>query len=106
MTYTQRSALGSIIYKWQKWVTVNYTGSAVTKVLERYDWLPSAQGMVKVREITASSQFGVGTWKYVTRLQRHLEYCVVQYGCYADTYPWARFKIYGNGTYWYEGASS
>ncbi|MGW5240692.1 hypothetical protein ACWEOW_17320 [Monashia sp. NPDC004114] len=41
-----------------------------------------------------------------SRIDRHLEYCVIKYGCYADTYPWAQFTIHGNGTWAYTGADS
>jgi len=106
VNYSYYSALGSKIYTWQKYVTACYNGSAVTSISERYDWLPSYQSMIKVRERTVDSQSGTGTWQYNSRIARHLEYCVAKYGCYADTYPWAQFKIYGNGTWWYQGADS
>jgi hypothetical protein len=104
--YSYYSLLGSTIYPWQKFVSVCYNGSIVTSVTERYDSLPARQPMIVIRERTTDMQSGQGTWQYTTRIQRHLEYCIAKYGCYADTYPWAHFKIYGNGTWSYQGADS
>lgn len=106
VNYYYKSALGSTIYQWQKYVTACYNGSTVTSIQDRYDWLPQRQTMVNMRERTIDTQSGVNTWTYNSRIERHLEYCVVKYGCYADTYPWAQFKVYGNGTWWYTGANS
>ena len=104
--YSYYSLLGSKIYTWEKFVTACYNGSVVTSINERYDWLPYRQTMITVKERTLDDQSVRGSWQYSSRIERHLEYCVAKYGCYADTYPWAQFKIYGNGTWWYQGANS
>ena len=106
VNYSYYSLLGSKIYTWQKYVSLCYNGSVVTSVNERYDWLPYRQSMVIVRERTIDEQSGKGTWQYSTRIERHLEYCVAKYGCYADTYPWGQMKINGNGQWTYSGADS
>jgi hypothetical protein len=46
---------------------------------------------------------GAGTAKLTVHRQRHLEYCVVKFGCYANTYPWIRLSVTGAGKGSYTG---
>ncbi len=103
--YKQKSLLGSTIYIWHHKVVYCKTTKKITKWQNRYDYLTHEQSIVAVRKLTVNQKSAVGAYSAWSHLQRHLEYCVVKYGCYANTYPWAKITIKANGTYTYKGAA-
>lgn len=104
VTFYKTSLLGSTIYGWRHVVVYCYTGSVVSAWQDRYDFLSEAQSMIYFREGTSSAT-GIATWVATSFRQRHLEYCTLKYGCYANTYPYSTIKIYGNNTWWYSGSA-
>lgn len=105
VSYSKYSLSGSTIYTWAHRLSACYNGSTVTSYYDRYDWLPNQQGIIYVRELTGNSISGVNTTLLTSFMQRHLEYCVAKYGCYANTYPWARIKIDYAGRWNYDGSA-
>ncbi len=101
--YKQKSLLGSTIYVWHHKVVYCKTTKKITKWQNRYDYLSSEQSIVQVRGLTVNQKSATGSYSAWSHLQRHLEYCVVKYGCYANTYPWSKITIKANGTYTYTG---
>jgi len=91
------------IYVWHHKIVYGTTTSKITKWQNRYDYLTSAQSIIQVREKTVNQKSATGSYTGWSRIQRHLEYCVVKYGCYANTYPWPKITIKANGTYTYKG---
>jgi hypothetical protein len=103
--YRRRSLLGSTIYVWHHRVEYCSTPAAVTRWQTRYDYLTNVAAVIYVRERVVDTQTGLGTVNASSHLQRHLEYCIVKYGCYANSYPWARITVHPGGTYTSTGAS-
>lgn len=103
--FKQKSLLGSTIYIWHHRVDYCRTSAKVTKFTNRYDYLTHAQSIVVVRGLTVNQKGGTGTYTAWSHLQRHLEYCVVKYGCYANTYPWSKITVKASGSYTYKGAA-
>lgn len=104
VTFYKTSLLGSTIYGWRHVVVYCYNGSAVTAWQDRYDYLTQAQSMIYFEEGTSSAT-GIGSWVATSFRQRHIEYCALKVGCYANTYPYSTIKIYGNNTWWYSGSA-
>ncbi|WP_182901819.1 hypothetical protein [Microbispora sp. H10830] len=103
--FRKRSLLGSTIYVWHHRVVYCRDGSRVTSWQNRYDYLSDAQSIVYMRELLVNQAGGVGTTSAWSHLQRHLEYCVAKYGCYASMKPWSRITVHGNATYSYTGSA-
>ena len=101
--FRKRSLLGDTLYKWHHRVVYCRTARRVTHWQNRYDYRTAASSIVQVRERTTNQQGGIGTSAAWSHLQRHLEFCVVKYGCYASLYPWSRITVYGAGGYDYTG---
>ena len=106
VVYTKRSLTGSVIYAYGHYVQYCRNGSAVTRWESRYDYLAQSSSVVYWREPVVNKQAGVGTSSAWSHFQRHIEYCVVKYGCYANTYPWSKITVYGKGGYTYTGANA
>lgn len=106
ITYTKRSLTGSVIYAYGHYVQYCRNGSAVTRWESRYDYLAQSSSVVYWREQVVNKQAGIGTSSAWSHVQRHIEYCVVKYGCYANTYPWSKITVYGNAGYSYTGANA
>jgi hypothetical protein len=107
--YTQLSTLGNVLYNWHLHIT--FTADVPWNVTavpagpnDRYDWITDASSVVFLREVTLNVATAVpAAWSKVS-YQRRIEYCVVKYGCYANTYPHADVTIYGNATVAWAGA--
>jgi hypothetical protein len=102
--FRRQSLLGSTIYVWHHYVQYClYYNSRIASWQARYDYLTSAQSLVYVRELVVNQQAGLGTFTAWSHLQRHLEYCVVHYGCYANVYPWSKIWVNASGGWSYQG---
>jgi len=102
--FTKKSLLGDTIYKWQHRVVYCRDGVNVTRWQARYDYLSKSSAVVYLRELSAH-QAGTGSPAAWSHLQRHIEYCVAQVGCYANTYPWSKITVYGGGGSRYTGSA-
>jgi hypothetical protein len=105
----RRSLLGHTLYRWHH--HVEWCGSSstkkVTKWLQRYDNVTSASSIVYVRELTAESHSSTPIYNVATSFrQRHIEYCVVKYGCYTSHYPHSKIWVYWWGGYTYTSANA
>lgn len=98
------SLLGFSLYKWHHYVAWCGNGSVVTGWQNRYDYVTDVNSVIYVRELVVNQASSPGSWQAWSHMQRHLEYCVVRYGCYANAYPWSKIYVYGDGRYTYEGS--
>ena len=103
--FRKRSLLGSTIYRWHHKVVYCRSGGRVSSWQSRYDYLTDADSIVQVRGLVANQASGTGGTSAWSHKQRHLEYCVVKYGCYANTYPQSKITVRGDGSYSYSGSA-
>lgn len=104
--YTQRSLTGSVIYTYATYTQYCRDGAKVLRWEARYDYLAASSSVVYWREQVVNQYAGLGTYTAWSHFQRHIEYCVVKYGCYANTYPWIKTTVRANGTYSYSGSAA
>lgn len=92
--WTKHSLLGSVQYHWNLLVYYcrepNKYNGKITKMLSAQDWVTNAQTNVQIEGIPAqgdiprrASDGSQGSWFR----QRHIELCILKYGCYANLYP-------------------
>jgi hypothetical protein len=55
-------------------------------------------GQVYAREGSAR-QNGVGTARAESWRRRHIEYCVLNYGCWHSAYPWSQINAFYGGNW-------
>lgn len=101
--YTKKSLLGFTLYRYHQKVGYCTNRGIVTKWRYRYDYVTDADSVIYVREQLVNQKNGAGTSSAWSHMQRHIEYCVVKYGCYANTYPWSKITVRGDGSYSYTG---
>ncbi|MGI5239361.1 hypothetical protein [Dactylosporangium sp. CA-139066] len=109
VTVRRRSLLGSTLYKWHHYVEWCGTssGKKVTKWRQRYDYVTNASSVVYVRELNAESHSSTPVYNVATSFrQRHIEYCVVKYGCYTSHYPHSKIWVYWWGGYAYTASNA
>lgn len=105
--YTHKSLLGSTIYTWHhKVVYFRIPNQRVTKWQARFDFLGYHQSIVHVEELVADTQWGIGTFTAHSYKQRHIELCVLKYGCYADLYPHSQLNVNANAGTSYSGGAT
>ncbi len=95
--YTQYSAFGNKIYTWHYRVVFNYSWPNITRWFIRDDYLTDRDSVVQIRDLTTDWASAVPAPTGETARTRHLEYCVLKIGCYANTYPHAHFSMTGGG---------
>ncbi|MDP9822931.1 hypothetical protein [Nocardioides massiliensis] len=104
VTWTFKSYLGNVRYRW--FHRTNYCrGGGKVRVKSHNDGVRDADFMIQVREVVSKAKSGGGTGQARAYMQRHLESCVIKYGCTASSYPWNRSFINANGTYRHEGSN-
>lgn len=103
-----RSLLRSTIYRYGHRVHYCIAGGKVTKWRARYDFLQSASFPVKWRDqiLNVYTRLSSPASTAESTYQRHIELCVIKYGCYADIYPWSRLKVTGTGGKSYKGKAA
>jgi hypothetical protein len=105
----RRSLLGHTLYVWHHYVEWCGTssGKKVTKWRQRYDYVTNASSIVYVRGLTAESHSSTPVYNVATSFrQRHIEYCVVKYGCYTSHYPHSKIWVYWWGGYAYTASNA
>ncbi len=101
--FTMKSWLGSTIYTWHHRVDYCTKDGNVTKFLDRYDYLTNAQAQIEMKQLEVNQSGGVGTSSAWSHKQRHLQACLLKYGCWANYHPWSKITVNGDGTYSYTG---
>jgi hypothetical protein len=56
-----------------------------------------ADPTIEVKELTANEATPLPSSVGYSTMQRHLQQCILTYGCWANWYPWAQIGIAGNG---------
>lgn len=89
---------GSVGYTWRNSARFCADNSnwEITAIDTRYDSLLVQDGVRYVRQRTVDMQGGVGTGSAYSHIQREIEACLVNYGCYGVTYPWSKITISGS----------
>lgn len=101
--YRKRSLLGFTMYKYYHRAYYCKTSQEITKWQVREDYWRDVTSVAYWRELVQNSKAGIGTSTATTTRQRHIELCVVKYGCYSSLYPWVTLKIRANGNNTYSG---
>ncbi|MFI6229580.1 hypothetical protein ACIBCR_19955 [Micromonospora echinospora] len=101
VTITVYTVLGFDLFKWTHHAGACHNGINITRWTERYDRMDYADLTVYVRDLVINSAGGTPAAQTASTMQRHLEQCVIKYGCYANWYPWSTIYLFGNGTYDY-----
>jgi hypothetical protein len=96
-TYTHKSLLGFVIYKYHHKASWCYNGTKTTKVYNRTGWLSNTDGTVKDLGVEVSWVDGVNTSMARSFYQKQVEHCVLKYGCYATTLPRVKLFLYADG---------
>jgi hypothetical protein len=102
--YSHKSLLGSTIYRYHTYVKFQYNGTKVTAWGTRYDYLSNEQDIVQLGDRILNQKTGVPASSATSTMKRHVELCVISYGCYANLYPYIKIKVKGNGSYTYSGS--
>jgi hypothetical protein len=102
VTITSYSLLGFDLYKWAHYIEFCLEPmSHITRWVTRYDQMLYADNTIYVRELVANSATPAGTFAITSTMQRHLEQCVVRFGCYANHYPWSSIHVRADGLWAY-----
>lgn len=103
---THKSLFRSTIYKWHHVVRYCMRSTAVGKWLNRYDYISDQDFVVYVRELYPNEQGGIGSDRAWSFKQRHIELCVLKYGCYASLYPRSKLTVDQTGQFWTDKVSA
>ncbi|MGW6529893.1 hypothetical protein [Streptomyces venezuelae] len=97
ITHTHRSYTGSIIFKYHTYARFNYKGGKVRAWGKRYDDFSMEADVVDTDARVTNVKSRVPASSATSMMKRKVRLCVLQYGCYAILYPWAKVKVYGSG---------
>lgn len=97
VTVTNRSYLGSVIYKYHHKAHFKYDGSKVTAWGSRSDYTSNEQDVVQVGDRARNEKSRVPAKSATSLMKRRIDLCAPVYGCYATNYPWSKIKVKGSG---------
>lgn len=98
VTVTVETILGFDLFIWNHRAEACMDGTNVTRWLLRYDQMIYADPTIYVRNLD-SHVSGTPAYQATSVMQRHLEQCIIRYGCYANWYPWSAITYYGDYYY-------
>lgn len=96
------SVLRRIAYRYNHWMTWCWDGSAITEIVEDYDYLSHTDTAFEWRG-TASESAAYYRWggnrrgRYRSFMKGEVANCVVRYGCIGTYYPQITINVYANG---------
>ncbi|MGI8702077.1 MAG: hypothetical protein ACR2JU_12895 [Nocardioidaceae bacterium] len=101
------SLLHTTIYAWHhKVVYCLIWNQQITSWQARFDFMSYASSVVDVGSLTANSQWGLHSMRAYSFKQRHVQLCVVKYGCYANLYPHSEIWVGAVGRWGYSGGAT
>ena len=103
--FRKRSLLGATMYVYHHKVVYCRTRHRITAWQARPDWWTDPDALASWRRLTDNQAYGAGTATAFSKKQRHVEFCVVRYGCYQNFYPWIGLTVRANGNNTYRGSS-
>lgn len=106
VTVTVYTVLGFELFKWSHYVEFCINNGLVSRWLTRYDQMLYADPTIYVRDLVVNSVTATPAYSSTSTMQRHLEQCVIRYGCYANWYPWAWMRPQGNYQLYWNGGSA
>lgn len=106
VTVTAKSLLGFDLFRWSHYVEFCIANGQVTRWLTRYDQMLYADATVYVRDLVVNSVTPTPAFSSTSTMQRHLEQCVVRYGCYTNHYPWSWMRPRGDFILEWNGANA
>lgn len=97
--WKRRSTLGFTIYDFHRYYEWCGSGTRVTRVVSRYDYLTEIDPIVvNIRERTVDFVDAVPrSGRALSHIQRRVELSALKVGCYATVYPQSRLWGYPNG---------
>jgi hypothetical protein len=107
VTVTVYTVLGFVLFRWMHHAgyCIDYDVGVVTRWESRYDRLIEADPTIIFLGVTADSASPVPSSPAVSTMQRHLQQCILTYGCWANWYPWAQTYAWGNGSWGFRGGA-
>lgn len=97
ITYTHRSYLGTVIFKYHTYARFNYKGGKVRAWGKRYDRFSNEQSTVDTQNRVTNTKSRVPASSATSMMKRKVFFKVPVWGEYATVYPWAKVKVYGSG---------
>lgn len=85
--FKKKSLLGFTLYNYYQRAFYCKTSTKITKWQSRKDYWTDPTSVAYWKKLVRNEKRGIGTSKAVTTKMRHIELCVVKYGCYASLYP-------------------
>jgi hypothetical protein len=105
ITVTVKTLLGFTLFKWMHHggFCIDYDVGVITRWESRYDRLIEADATIVNVGLTGNWASQLPASPGVTGMQRHLQQCILTYGCWANWYPWGEGWLWGSGSWGYRG---
>jgi hypothetical protein len=94
---TYYSTLGFTVLTWRHYLEWCHDGQVVNRWRNRFDQLTFNDGTIQVNALLVNVLTAVPGWVGNSRLQRQMQACVLNYGCWATYTPWSQINAYYNG---------
>jgi hypothetical protein len=98
---TAYSLLGFKFFAWTHHAGYCTDLETIRRWSGRYDRMNYADPTINLLERNVDYASRVPTFAATSTMQRHLQQCVLTYGCWANWYPWSTINIYPEGTFTY-----
>ncbi|WP_203906633.1 hypothetical protein [Rhizocola hellebori] len=107
VTITVRTLLGFVLYKWMAHYgfCIDFQVGVVSRWDAYYDRLSEVDPTIVATAPATTWSSPMPNSPAVRGSQRHLQQCVLTYGCWANHYPWSEVWVWGTGSWgWRWGA--
>ncbi len=106
VAYSHSTVFGELLYTWHHVIGFCYNGSTVGSFSPRYDYTSDRDSSMVIQELNRNDHWGENTSESYSILGRHIQQCVLNYGCITNDYPHSTIHTNANGGYTYSGAGS
>lgn len=98
-SYHAKTLLGFTAYYWHHYSRYCFSGGKITSWPQSYDYVTNLNSAYRLEGITSASISPMNSSSANAFIQRRIDNCVVEYGCFASFYPWSRTTAYGSTGY-------
>ena len=98
-TYHAKTLLGFTAYNWHHYSRYCFSNGKITSWPQSYDYVTNLNSAYRIEGITSQSISSMNSSTANAFIQRRIDNCVVEYGCFASFYPWSRTTAYGSTGY-------
>lgn len=98
-TITAYTIGGFVFFRWTHLATVCIDLISVTRWWERYDRANYLDPTLYFQQLVGDSASPTPSRSAFSYRQRHLEQCVIKWGCFANYYPWSEITLNGDGSW-------